>query len=440
MMAAGIDHELVGQVLSVGDVTTYLKALLGSDDLLGDLWVRGEVSNLSRSAAGHTYFTLKDAEGQLRCVMFRGHGGYSSGARDLRQGSSALAHGHVSLYETQGSVQLYADYVQGEGVGSLHQRFEDLKARLKDEGLFDEERKRPIPPFPRRIGVVTSPGAAALQDVLRVLTTRFPAAEVVLSPCLVQGDVAPPQIAAALRRVDGYDGVEVVLVVRGGGSLEDLWAYNTETVARAIAACATPVVTGVGHEPDVTIADYVADLRMPTPSTAAAAVVPDWQECAAAVSALRDDLRECMAGAVADARRDLREATRTLALLNPLVTVRTRRQQTDDLQTALRERMARLLQRRREALRGADARLALLDPLATLERGYAIVTNPWGEVVSDAGHVTPGETLRVRVRGGSFDVAVLDSTRKQPSPPDPLPVRGTATLTPNPSPDRGRGE
>src|SRR5579875_1998513 len=172
-------------VLHVGEVTAYLKALLGSDELLSDLWVRGEVSNLSRSAAGHTYFTLKDEEGQLRCVLFRGHG---YGARDLEHGVSVLAHGHVSLYEAQGSVQLYVDFVQPEGVGSLHQQFEELKERLAAEGLFDEERKKALPLFPRRIGVATSPQAAALQDVLRVLAARYPLSDVVLSPCLVQGD------------------------------------------------------------------------------------------------------------------------------------------------------------------------------------------------------------------------------------------------------------
>src|SRR5579885_49005 len=249
-------------VLRVGEVTTYLKALLGSDDVLGDLWVRGEVSNLSRSAAGHTYFTLKDEAGQLRFVMFRGSG---FGTHDLDHGAGVLVHGHVGLYEAQGSVQLYADFVQAEGVGSLHQQFEDLKARLADEGLFDDERKRPLPPFPRRIGVVTSPQAAAFQDVLKVLAARFPAVEVVLSPCLVQGDGAPAQIVAALERLNDLDGIDVILVVRGGGSLEELWAFNDEQVARAIGACTRPVVSGVGHETDFTIADLVADVRMPTP-------------------------------------------------------------------------------------------------------------------------------------------------------------------------------
>ncbi len=396
-----------GHVLRVGEVTTYLKALLGSDGVLGDLWVRGEVSNLSRSAAGHTYFTLKDDAGQVRCVMFRGD---HLGARELAHGSGVLVHGRVDLYEAQGSVQLYVDFAQAEGVGSLHQRFEDLKALLADEGLFDESRKRPLPLLPRRIGVVTSAQAAAFQDVLRVLGERFPGVEVVLSPCPVQGDGAPPRIVAALRRLDQEGGVDVILVVRGGGSLEELWAFNDEQVARTIAACATPVVAGVGHETDLTIADLVADLRMPTPSAAAAAVVPDWRECAADVEALRMGLRESISTALYNARRGVDDATRALGLLSPLGRLRGYRQQVDDLADALRGEMEHVLALRRAALLGSAGRLALLDPRATLERGYAIVTNPWGEVVRDAAQVTPGELLRVQVRSGHFTVTVQEKT------------------------------
>ncbi len=396
--------------LSVGDVVAYLKGLLGSDDLLGDLWVRGEVSNVSRSPVGHTYFTLKDGEGQLRCVIFRGQGAY--GARDLVNGVSALVHGRVSLYEAQGTLQFYGDVVQVEGVGSLYEQFEQLKARLSAEGLFDDERKKPLPLYPRRIGVATSATAAAFQDVQRVLAQRFPSAEVVLSPTLVQGDGAPPQIAAALARLDALEGehrVDVVLVVRGGGSLEELWAFNSEIVARAMAACTLPIITGVGHEPDVTIADYVADLRMPTPSMAASAAVPDVRECRDSVAARRADLEDEMRAALASARFDLGAATRTLSLLTPAATIRTQRRRVDDLSTELQRSVSRRLVQQRAALDGAAATLSLLNPLTTLQRGYAIVTNPWGEAVSDAAHVTPGEVLRVRVATGNFTVAVLDA-------------------------------
>ena len=397
-----------GVVLCVGDVVAYLKALLDSDTVLGDLWVRGEVSNLSRSGAGHTYFTLKDEAGQLRCVMFRGS---SLGAHDLQQGTRALVHGRVSLYEVQGGLQLYADFVQAEGVGSLHQRFEELKVRLAAEGLFDEERKRPLPPFPRRIGVVTSKQAAALQDVLRVLAARFPAVEVVLAPCLVQGEGAPAQIVAALSRLDGACGVDVILVVRGGGALEELWAFNDEDVARAIASCGTPVVTGVGHETDFTIADLVADVRMPTPSAAAAAVVPDWRECAADVEAVRLALRERVVDIISSARHGVADAERALALLSPKGRVRSNRQQVDDAISAIHAEMLHLLGLRRARVGASGEQLAVLNPHAILQRGYAIVTNLWGDVVRDAAQVTPGELLDVHVHSGAFGVTVTSHQR-----------------------------
>src|SRR5437763_13106459 len=397
-----------GLVLHVGDVVTYLKALLDSDTVLGDLWVRGEVSNLSRSTAGHTYFTLKDEAGQLRCVMFRGS---SLGASDLEQGTRALVHGRVSLYEVQGTLQLYADFVQAEGVGSLHQRFEELKVRLAAEGLFDEERKRPLPPFPRRIGVVTSPRAAALQDVLRVLAARFPAVEVVLAPCLVQGEGAPAQIVAAIGRLDGARDVDVILVVRGGGALEELWAFNDEDVARAIASCGTPVVTGVGHETDFTIADLVADVPMPTPSAAAAAVVPDWRDCAADGEAMRLALRDRLVDLLASARRRVGDAQHALAPLGPVGRVRSYRQQVDDTVSALQAEMLHGLGQRCARVDASLGQLAVLNPHAILQRGYAIVTNLWGEVVRDAAQVTPGQLLDVHVHSGAFGVTVTSHQR-----------------------------
>jgi exodeoxyribonuclease VII large subunit len=320
-----------------------------------------------------------------------------------------LVHGHVSLYEATGNVQLYADFVQAEGVGSLHQRFEDLKVRLAADGLFDEERKRQLPMFPRRIGVATSPNAAALQDVLRVLMARFPAVEVVLSPTLVQGDGAPPQIVAALQRLDGLDGVDVILLVRGGGSLEELWAFNDEGVARAIAACTTPVVSGVGHETDFTIADLVADVRMPTPSAAAAAVVPDWRECAAGVESLRIALREHIDDVISADRRNVADAARTLALLSPLRAIQSQRQGVDDVLSSLETTMAHLLGLKRTRMEASLNQLALLNPHATLERGYAVVTNLWNEVIRDPAQVTPGELLHVRVDQGKFTVSVQPS-------------------------------
>jgi exodeoxyribonuclease VII large subunit len=238
---------------SVSEVTSHLKALLESDALLTDVWVQGEVSNFTPAASGHWYWTLKDESAALQCVMWRSR--VSAQTYTPEVGESLLAHGYVSVYETAGKVQLYADHVEPAGRGDLYRRFEELKARLAAEGLFDEERKRPLPRFPRRIGVVTSLDAAALRDVCRVLARRWPSVEVLVSPTLVQGDAAPAEIVAAIEAIQRSD-VDVVIVTRGGGSLEDLWAFNDEGVARAVAGCAVPVISGVGHETDFTICDF----------------------------------------------------------------------------------------------------------------------------------------------------------------------------------------
>jgi exodeoxyribonuclease VII large subunit len=261
---------------NVSELTQYIKELLEDDPPLQDVWLSGEISNFSRSAAGHIYFTLKDAGAALSCVMWR------SVATGLtwrpKQGDAALAHGHISLYSVRGTYQLYVDQLKPAGLGDLHAQYEELKDRLRNEGLFDDERKQRLPSFPKAIGIVTSPGAAALRDVLNVLRRRYPLVQVVLAPTLVQGAQAPPQIVAALQSLDTRDDIDVILVVRGGGSLEELWAFNDERVARAIADCRHPVVSGVGHETDFTIADFVADRRAPTPSVAAELVVPDQAE------------------------------------------------------------------------------------------------------------------------------------------------------------------
>jgi exodeoxyribonuclease VII large subunit len=245
-----------------------------------------------------------------------------------------------------------------------------------------------------------------------VLAARFPAVEVVLSPCLVQGEGAPAQIVAALGRLNEGGGIDVILVVRGGGSIEELWAFNDEQVARAIADCTVPVVSGVGHETDFTIADLVADVRMPTPSAAAAAVVPDWRECAADIESARAALREEMGNILYLARRGVSDASRTLALLSPLHRLRTCRQQVDDVAGALHTEMVHRLGMRRARLESAVGRLAALNPVATLERGYAIVTNLWGEVVRDAAQVTPGELLHVHMKHGQLTVSVVDANRQ----------------------------
>src|SRR6266702_8621188 len=261
-------------IFSVAQVSRYLKEVLETDDILQDIWVQGEISGCKTYSSGHCYFKLKDAEAQLPCVFFK-NARLRSSTPELRDGMAIAANGRISFYERDGKLQLYVDSVKLLGAGELFLRFEELKARLAAEGLFDAERKRPLPPQPAIVGIVTSPQAAALRDMLRVLRSRYPLAEVILAPTLVQGVEAPASIAAALDLLNEQGEEDVVIIGRGGGSIEELWAFNEEVVARAIARSRIPVISGVGHETDFTIADFVADHRASTPTAAATAAVPD---------------------------------------------------------------------------------------------------------------------------------------------------------------------
>src|SRR6266568_5144770 len=316
-------------IFSVTQVSRYLKELLASDDILQDIWVQGEISGCKTYSSGHCYFTLKDAEAQLPCVFFK-NARLRSAAPTLRDGMAIAANGRVSFYERDGKLQLYVESVETIGDGALFLRFEQLKARLAAEGLFDEERKRPLPSQPATIGIVTSPQAAALRDMLRVLRTRYPLAEVILSPTLVQGTEAPANITAALDLLNEHGEADVIIVGRGGGSIEELWAFNEEVVARAIARSRIPVISGVGHETDFTIADFVADYRASTPTAAAAAAVPniaDWQADILGKQRLLTRLIEDQLDIL---RTNLEHTRRDLQRTSPLYQLDRRRQQLDD--------------------------------------------------------------------------------------------------------------
>ncbi|HET8626766.1 MAG TPA: exodeoxyribonuclease VII large subunit [Thermomicrobiales bacterium] len=394
-------------VLAVGELTGYLRELLDEDPVLQDLWLRGEVSNFTRSAAGHCYFTLKDSASQVRCVLFRGN------ARGLpflpHNGDGILAHGQITIYEARGEYQLMVDLVQPDGVGPLQLAFEELRHRLEQEGLFDEARKRPLPAMPRCIGVVTSPTGAVWHDIQTVVVRRFPLTELVLAPAQVQGDGAPESIAAAIRALCADERIEVLIVARGGGSLEDLWAFNDERVARAIFAARVPVISGVGHEVDVTIADFVADLRAPTPSAAAELCVPDRRELAGRIEAARERLRELAAGRVDEGRDALGRAERTLARASPARTIAQHRQRLDDRVAAADRALRHEHQLQRRAVQALARQLAALDPQAVLGRGYAVVTDrDSGAVVAGVAGATPGRALRVAVADGVFAARVTD--------------------------------
>jgi exodeoxyribonuclease VII large subunit len=392
-------------LLTVSQVNMHLRALLEADDLLCDLWVQGEISNLKHAASGHYYFTLKDDAAAIDVAMWRS---YASRLEEpLRNGDAVLAHGRVSIYEAGGRLQLYVDTVRPAGVGLLHARFEELKARLSDEGLFDEGRKRPLPDLPQRIGVAASEQSAAWQDIQKVLRRRYPLVEVLLAPCLVQGEQSPASIVRALHALYRSN-VDLIILARGGGSLEDLWSFNDEAVARAVFASPVPLITGVGHETDTTIVDYVADLRAPTPSAAAELAVPDGAALLNDVAALRQQLDEALAEQLASERRRLSTTARALQRLQPTARTSQARQQVDELLRRAGERARHAVEVRRLRRDGLAERLAALSPAATLRRGYAVVRQHDGAqaVVTRAEQVQPGEVLAVMLAQGRLRVTV----------------------------------
>ncbi|MCL7453957.1 MAG: exodeoxyribonuclease VII large subunit [Anaerolineae bacterium] len=386
---------------TVSQLTDYIKEVLEVDAGLQDVWLEAEVSNLTQSTAGHLYFTLKDSGAALNCVMWR------SAAAQLgwlpKQGDAVVAHGRVSVYPARGLYQLYVDQLQPAGLGDLHARFEELRDRLKAEGLFDIERKLPLPAFPRVVGVVTSPQAAALRDVLNILQRRYPLVQVLLAPALVQGEQAPAQIVSALQALDTRDDVDLILLVRGGGSLEELWAFNDERVARAIAACRYPVITGVGHETDFTIADFVADLRAPTPSAAAELAVPDQSELRQRLQAWARQAEANVEWRLRQAREVLVQQQHSLRRLSPQARIDSDRQRVDDLIRRSSRALEHNLSLHRAGVAGFHARLAALSPNATLQRGYAIVRlAEVGTVVRSIQQVRAGDRLAIQVQDGEF--------------------------------------
>jgi len=387
-----------GAVYSVGQLTSFLKETLEANPALSDLWVTGEVSNHHRAGSGHNYFSLRDADGVMRCVMFRP----GRGASFLADGAQVLAHGRVSFYTARGDLQFYVDIVKPEGLGALQQAFEEMRRRLAEEGLFEPSRKRALPSYPRRIAVVTSPDAAALQDVLNVLGRRYPLAEVLIAPTLVQGDAAAPGIVSALAAVGETPGIDVVIVTRGGGSLEDLWPFNEETVARAIFSCPVPVVSAVGHETDVTIADLVADVRAPTPSAAAEIVVPDRADLLARTSGYVEMIAGSARALLGERRLGLDLAVDRLGERAP--DTRAHRERIDALLRSARLALGTLLDTYRVKAGALEAELRALGPAQILARGYAVVRRgPDGPVLASAGDVSPGDPLDITLADGHVE-------------------------------------
>jgi len=421
-------------VLTVSELTRRLQETL--EERFPAVWVEGEISNYRLYGSGHAYFTLKDADSQIRAVLFRNRG------RRIKfepaDGLHVMAFGSIEVYPQRGEYQLVIELLEPKGLGALQLAFEQLKARLQAEGLFDQARKRELPRFPRKIGIVTSPSGAAIRDMLRVIGRRFGELHIVIAPCRVQGDGAAEEIAQGLRDLNALGGVDIIIVGRGGGSLEDLWAFNEEAVARAIAASKVPVVSAVGHEVDFTISDFVADLRAPTPSAAAELVVREKQAVVDSLVQLRARLERFAARPLRDLERRVDElttrlrremrgelgraghrvalATRALRASDPVARVAGDRHRLESLQSRLVTALTRRRDRARYSLRSAVGRLDSLSPLAVLGRGYSLTRTPTGEVVHSPAQVQIGDAIRVLLHRGSLDAHVTDTKEQDDRP------------------------
>lgn len=396
------------EILSVSDVNQYIKAMVDRDGLLSGLCIRGEVSNYKVYPSGHHYFTLKDAGGALRCVMFKGS------AVSLRfrpeNGMKALAFGRISVFPRDGAYQLYCERLTPEGVGDLYVAFEQLKVRLQQEGLFDPAHKKPIPAYPQRIAIVTSSAGAAIHDMLRILGKRYPLTKVILLPVRVQGAEAPPEICGAIRYVNRFQLADVIITGRGGGSMEDLWAFNDERVARTIYQSEIPVISAVGHEPDVTISDFVADLRAATPSNAAELAVPDQAELRERLLSAQSRLQQAQTRQLKLARQRLDGLKSKRVLQSPMNYLQDRRMLLDYQQKQLAACTRQQLDKKKQRFIRLTAALDAMSPLKVLSRGYSMTRDQNGHVLRDAGAVQAGSPITVTLQTGEVD-AVVQTTR-----------------------------
>ncbi|KIL41103.1 exodeoxyribonuclease VII large subunit [Gordoniibacillus kamchatkensis] len=446
------------QVLSIKELNRYIKLKLEGDDTLQDVWVRGEISNFTHHASGHMYFTLKDADSRLKCIMFASHNqklGFIP-----REGTKVIARGNISVYERDGQYQFYATHMQPDGIGNLYLAFEQLKKKLESEGLFAKERKRPIPRFPAAIGVITSPTGAAIRDIIITLRRRYPIVPILLYPALVQGTGAAPSVVRGIELMNALAEVDVLIVGRGGGSLEELWAFNEEIVARAIAASRIPVISAVGHETDFTIADFVADLRAPTPTAAAELAVPHHLELkqqlyylsqrlsqgllgqlqrrrdrlerlrrspylqyprrqllmqpAERLDRLRDRLRHAVRERTAAARQASLRLERRLSAFNPREQIVFARRRTDSTQRRLAVAMQSLVRGKRRDVGSLVRQLDALSPLKVMQRGYSLVYDEKEKkLINSVVNVQIGDVIKVRLRDGRLQAHVWGMEEKK---------------------------
>ena len=388
-------------IISVSELTRLIRQRLEDDEEFKDRWIQGEVSNLSRPGSGHIYFTLKDSDAALRCVIWK-----PSAARFrhiLEDGKAIEAFGSIGVYEKGGSYQLYIEDMRIAGEGFLYQEFLCLKERLENEDLFDESHKKPIPERPKCIGIVTSPSGAAIQDILNTLANRYPLVDIVIAPSSVQGDEAPPQIIRGLMALEKMGNIDVIILARGGGSLEDLWAFNDEMLVRTIYAMRTPMICGVGHETDFTLADFVADLRAPTPTGAAVLAVPDLSELCEELIAMANRMLSGSTIRVQDLAYRLRTIDHRLKQTSPIRRINNDRQRLDEVASRVITALQNSLGLKRVNLAGCKNRLHNIDPQAVLKRGYALLNQMDGTWIQSARQVKPGEKLLVSMFDGKFN-------------------------------------
>lgn len=390
-------------LLSVTQVNEYLKMMMDGDRVLSNVFVRGEISNLKVYSSGHVYFSLKDETGQLKAVMFRQQA--MKLAFRPSDGMRVIAHGRISVYGANGQYQLYTDELQPDGAGSLALRFEQLKRQLQAEGLFEESRKKPLPPMPMRIGVITSPSGAAVHDIMNVLGRRFPLAQMILFPSQVQGAEAPQQLMLGIEFFTVSALADVIIIGRGGGSAEDLWAFNDEVLARAIAACPIPVISAVGHESDFTICDFVADKRAPTPSAAAELAVPETDALLATLQSVGSRMGAALEKRIREEHRVLSRIASAGVFAHPERLLDVHRMKLADREEDLLRAMTQLLQQRKNDLQRAAGELRSLDPLSVLSRGYAAISRE-GATVSLASALALGDRLDVRFTDGVVHATV----------------------------------
>lgn len=395
------------KALTVSQLTGYIKKLICSDPILSKVSVKGEISNFKHHYSGHMYFTLKDDNAKLKCVMFR------SSSMSLKfqpeDGMNVIVTGNVSLYERDGQYQLYADDMQPDGLGALYLAYEQLKKKLEDEGLFDDSHKVAIPKYPSKVGVVTSSTGAAVKDIINIISRRAPGVDILIVPVLVQGEGAAEEIASAIELLNRRKDIDVIIIGRGGGSIEELWAFNEEIVARAIYNSSIPIISAVGHETDFTIADFAADLRAPTPSAAAELCVPDRKDMEYKLKVCYNSLCSMALYNIKNTRAELEQQTKLLKSLNPQFQVNQRRQYIDSLYQKLAYLIKYEIDMKRESLKKYGTSLELINPLAVISRGYSITYLSGTEVIVDnIDRVKNGDNIDVQVKNGRILCRVED--------------------------------